>query len=442
MLHQVNTTRTGLKGVNHRPLPPGAVTTHADGRMTVAASGGRHYGVRPNGTLASFSGHNEQVRFRPNGRVIFAHTPNMDIQHGVHGGRTVVVHRPNHTVIVRSGPRMGYVQHTVTRNNTSYVQRTYANGPTVYTRSFANYNYRGVELPNYMPAAYYAPEFYGWAYYPWAAPVPYAWDWTSSPWYDFFNSYFTAAGAYPSPSAWLTDYYLGQLMADAYQEQDQAEQMDPQDYASDEQAAADQVYAETTSPITPELKQAIADEVQRQLSYENAASQKPADSATLTALPQVLQSSHVFVVGSTFDVSTADNRYCELAPGNVLVVAGMPAVGAAAATMQVAASRSGGCPAGTLVSVSFAQLQEMQNSFRASLDSGLKVIHDGQGKNGLPAAPKSAIAPPPRAAPGLPPAPQENIQALLQAADTEASRTENQVTQAAFAAPQTAKAKQ
>jgi hypothetical protein len=231
-------------------------------------------------------------------------------------------------------------------------------------------------------------------------------------------------------------------MADAYQEQDQAEQMDPQDYASDEQAAADQVYAETTSPITPELKQAIADEVQRQLSYENAASQKPADSATLTALPQVLQSSHVYVVRSTFDVSTADNRYCELAPGNVLVVAGMPAVGAAAATMQVAASRSGGCPAGTLVSVSFAQLQEMQNSFRASLDSGLKVIHDGQGKNGLPAAPKSAIAPPPRPAPDLPPAPQENVQALLQAADTEASRTENQVTQAAFATPQTAKAKQ
>jgi hypothetical protein len=33
----------------------------------------------------------------------------------------------------------------------------------------------GVYLHGYMPAYYYPPAYYGWAYNPWPAPAPYAW---------------------------------------------------------------------------------------------------------------------------------------------------------------------------------------------------------------------------------------------------------------------------
>src|ERR1035441_7929591 len=96
--------------------------------MTVASAGGRNYNLRPNGTLSSFHGRNEQAHFRPDGRVSSVHTANMDVRRGVHGERTVVSRRPNGTVVVRSGAHAGCVQRTVVVNRVSYVQRTYVVG--------------------------------------------------------------------------------------------------------------------------------------------------------------------------------------------------------------------------------------------------------------------------------------------------------------------------
>jgi hypothetical protein len=445
VLRQVNTTRTGLAGVNRKPIPSGQVTTHPDGRISVAADS-RHYDLRSNGTLASFNGRNEQARFRPDGRIASVHTATMDVTRGVHGERTVVIHRPDGAVVVRSGPNQGYVQRTVVYNRVSYVQRTYVVGPRVYTRVYTTYAYHGVMLEHYVPGVYYAPAFYSWGYYPWAAPVPYAWPWMAEPWYGFYGSYFTAWPLYPSPAYWLTDFYLGQIMASAYQAQMQAQQAAQdeaaQDYVADgsEQAAGDPVYAEANTPITPELKQAIAEEVRSQLAYENAASQKPTESAKLSGLPEVLQPNHIFVVDAGLNVMT-DQGPCQLSPGDVLRLAEAPAEDSTTANLKVASGRRGDCPAGALATVSLEQLQEMQNSLRAQLDSGLKALHDGQGRNGLPAAPPSAIAPPPRPVDDLPPA-QQDAQALVQSAGNEADRTENRITLAAFApGDQTAGAK-
>ena len=77
----------------------------------------------------------------------------------------------------------------------------------------------------------------------------------------------------------------------------------------------------------------------------------------------------------------------------------------------------------------------MQNTFRANLDSGLRTLHDAQGKNGLPAAPQSAIAPPPRPVEDLP-APTEDAQALLRSAGQQADQTEHRIMLAAFAPTQ------
>lgn len=429
-----------MSGVNKRPIPSGTVTTHPGGRMTVASAGGRNYNLRPNGTLSSFHGRNEQAHFRPDGHVSSVHTANMDVRHGAHGERTVVSRRPNGTVVVRSGAHGGYVQRTVVVNRVSYVQRTYVVGGRVYTRAFMPYTYRGIVFHSYMPGFYFGPAFYGWAYYPWGAPVVYGWPWMAEPWYGFYGPYFAVAPLYPSPAFWLTDYFLSQTLALAYQSQVAGQVAEAQDYAARNEARdeGDQVYAQADTPITPELKQAIAAEVQKQIAYENAASQKPAEAAELTGLPQVLTRDHVFVVDATLDATTADNGSCELAPGDVLKLTEVPAEDSTTANLMVASSRRGDCPAGIMVTLPLNLLQDMQNSLRANLDSGLKALHDGQGKGGLPAAPMSAIAEPPRPADDLPPA-QEDVQAMLQAADAEADQTENRVVSMAFDKAQTAK---
>jgi len=74
----------------------------------------------------------------------------------------------------------------------------------------------------------------------------------------------------------------------------------------------------------------------------------------------------------------------------------------------------------------------MQNNFRAQLDSGLQTLHAQQGQGGLPGAPQSAIAPPPRPV-DQPPADNDNVQSLLDAQQVQANQTETGVTQSAFA---------
>jgi hypothetical protein len=438
-LQQVNSSRTGLTGVNKMPIPEGTVTTRPNGRMNVAASGGRNFDLRKNGTLASYSGRGEQARFRPDGHIGSVHTGTVDIHHGVHGERTVVMRRPDQSVVVRTGPRAGYVQRTVFHNNVPYVQRTFVVGLRSYTRTFSVYTYHGVMLPQYIPGFYYAPAFYSWAYYPWFSPVPYAWDWVVDPWYGYYGAYFAVSPLYSSPSLWLTDYYLGQVMASAYQLQMQSQQAGEAEAAAlqsnsqdGEQGEGDPVYAPADTPITPDLKRAIADEVQQQLSYENSAAQNPENSANLTGLPQVMQPNHLFVVDAALDVAAANSASCELSPGDVLRLVAVPSDSSVTADLKVASSRRGDCPANLQVTVSLEQLQEMQNRFRAKLDSGLQALRGAQGKSGLPEAPMSAIAPPPRPVEQLP-APTEDAQAALQSAGQQADQTENRIMQSAFA---------
>jgi hypothetical protein len=57
-------------------------------------------------------------------------------------------------------------------------------------------------------------------------------------------------------------------------------------------------------------------------------------------------------------------------------------------------------------------------------------MHDQQGKDGLPAAPLSAIAPPPRPV-DAPPAGNVDLPALLDAQQKQADQTETSVTQSA-----------
>ncbi|MFY9855880.1 MAG: hypothetical protein WAK26_18580 [Terracidiphilus sp.] len=434
VLHQVNTARTGMTGINKRSIPPGQVAVHPDKSLTVTATNGRQFNLRPNGTLASFSAHGQSASFRADGHLASVHTPTMDIAHGPHGQRTVVSVRPDHSRLVSTGAHNGYLERPVTFNGHSYMQRTYVTGGQSFTRAYVGYHYHGGIFYNYLPFYFYDPLFYGWAYYPWGDAMPFGWGWMGSPWFDFYAGYFSPWGTYPSGAYWLTDYLIGQTLQAAYQMDDQAVGGDPDNgYAGNNGAPGDdEAYAPVDTPLTPEIKQMIAEEVQQQLAYENAAAAKPDEAPALDGLPQVLTANHLFVASQALNVTTVDGHQCTLSAGDTIRLVATPPDDATTANLMVVSSRKADCPAGVTVSVPLESLQEMQNNFRAQLDSGLQTLRAQQGKGGLPGAPYSAIAPPPRPS-DEPPADNENVQSLLDAQQQQANQTETSVTQSAFA---------
>jgi hypothetical protein len=427
VLRDINSTRKTLAGINKRPIPSGQVTSRNDGSLTVATADGRQFGVRPNGTLASFVGGGKTAAFGANGQIRTVHTLTMDIARFSHGQRTIVVRRPDNSVLVSTGPHTGYLQRTIARSSRTLVQRTYAVGNAHYTRLFAPYNFHGVALANYVPTFSYSPAFYGWASQPWRTPVAHAFSGTGAPWYAYYGTYFTASPTYAGAPWLLTDFILGQTLAEAYQMESQAAQgpVRRADAGSDA-SASDSIEAPATAPITPQIKQALGNQVQQQLNYEMAGSADPDRAATTNGLPQVLVRNHLFVVSTPLNVTTADGQLCAVSPGDVLQLGAAPAKDATAADLKVSSSRQADCPAGAQVSVSLEDLQEMHNSFRAKLDAGLQALHGSQGQGDLPAAPPVAMAQPPRPVEALP-TDDTNVQAELASAQEQANVNETDV---------------
>jgi hypothetical protein len=428
-----------MRGVNSRPLPAGNVSVHPNGNLTVETASGGRYNVRANGTVASIRAPGGNgVDFRPNGRVSGVHTANLDIQRGVRGERIIRGTRPDRSILVGTGGRNGYLEHTVVVGNRTIIQRTYSVGGRVFVRAFVPYQVRGVALPLYVPGVYFAPAFYGWAFYPWATPVPYAWGWRGDPWFGFYAGYYQPYPVYPGPSAWLADYMLSQTLANAYAMQNQAPPLpgygdpDPAAYAAAPPPGSGELYAQNDTPITPDLRNAIADEVGRQLAYENAVASGTAQQ-TVEELPNSLKPDRVFVVSTTLDVSTSDSQVCELTAGDVLRVTAPPAADSPAATLRVASGKRQDCPAGVEVSISVQDLAEMQNSLRAQMDAGLETLRTSQGQGGLPKAPQAAMAQAPRPALDVPLPPDPNVAGLLDAQQQDAQRTELATVQAVAA---------
>ena len=151
-----------------------------------------------------------------------------------------------------------------------------------YSRVYRGYDYRGGHYYGYVPDHYYHPGFYGWAYHPWGRPVyygPAAWGWVGTPWYGFYPGYFTPYPVYATASLWLTDYLIAANMQAAYQagvEAGRGAGGQPAARRAIPSAAPGGPEATTQTPLSPEVKQAIADEVQSQLAAEQAAaSQSP-----------------------------------------------------------------------------------------------------------------------------------------------------------------------
>jgi hypothetical protein len=510
VVHQLNAERATLSGINKAPIPNGRVM-NGGGMVTVRTGDGRMYFLRADGTLARFqSGMLPPGRaavssgpagvsakpsagasmgtfatFRHDGKLASLRVggPNgLSIQHGAHGERVIIAHRPDHSTLVSTGPHSGYLQRTIDQNGRTLIQRTYLSGNKSWQRTYegsskisptaissmvtsAGIAPNRVVYKQYIPRYTYTPAFYNWAGQGWAYPINYHWNWASRRWFAYYGSYFYPWESYSDGSFWLTDYILGQTLSDGYDMQPENGSV-PADASSDangdnadlgQQSGDETVYAPFATAIPSEVKQEIAAEVHQQLMQQSTASE---DSSSAQAEApddpaQLLQAGQIFIVSTPLNVRI-DAAYsqalpfgvqqCSLSPGDVLRLTRIPDYPSAVvssdattpaipsfASLEVVASQRGDCPAGTQVGVQTIALQEMENNFQAQLDDGLQMLHSQQGKDGLPAAPPSTLAQQSAEADLSPET--ANVGVLLQGLLAKADRAEAQIGQTVMSAP-------
>ncbi|HEY6848463.1 MAG TPA: hypothetical protein VI320_19980 [Terracidiphilus sp.] len=210
--------------------------------------------------------------------------------------------------------------------------------------------------------------------------------------------------------------------------------------AGGDAGAAQTADASGAAPLTPEVKQAIADEVKNQLALENAEAAQvktgqdvDAGSSGIGRLIQDVGTGHphIFVVGDSLDVTSASTQQeCHLSEGDAVQMVTAPASDATAADLVVKSSKGGiECKANTTVAVNVSDLQEMQNHMREQIDAGLKDMQSKAGSGGIPQAPASAKAAPSQpqyAAIAPPPSPQDQSDLEAQNKDAAAAESEAQ----------------
>jgi hypothetical protein len=306
-----------------------------------------------------------------NGTVVY-HPPNAP--------RRVEVIRPGGRVVVASAPGHGYVQRPIVIQNTTIIKRTYIFNGVPQARIYRPRVFNGITLAIYTPVRYYRPTFYAYAYDPWPRPIVYGWGWAGRPWYGYYGGYFTPYPVYASPSLWLTDYLIAATLETAYQER-----------MADRAASTGNTYVDSgqSAPMSPEVKQAIADEVRRQIDRERAEGQS---TNAFGGQPNPVfadNGPHVFVVHTTYSVSSNAGE-CSIGEGDVLQMNGAPPANSPYADLIVLSSRGRDCRKGSTVSVALQDLQEMQNQMRATIDRGLGDLQSKQGQGGLPVPPQGS----------------------------------------------------
>jgi len=356
------------------------------------------------------------ARLGAHGEVREAHVRGMDIHRGPNGNRRIVAERADHSRVFAERGGRGYVQRPYMYHGREFGHRTYYVNGRAYDRFYNRYPYRGVDLDVYAPARFYPTPFYGWAYNPWVAPVPYAWGFVGNPWAVYYGGYFTPYPVYPSASFWLTDYMISTTLAAAYEAQVAAAA-----------GAAPPPPPAPPAALTPEVKQLVAAEVQKQLALENSEAAQNARNADpdpqSSGIARMLSDNqpHVFIAHADLDLTDATGTECFVTQGDVLQMVAPPPPAATAAQLVVLGTKAQDCRKGAAVTVQLTDLQDMQNHMRETIDAGLGEMQSKAGK-GLPALPAAAAAAPVTAAfaaSAPPPDPDaaKEINAQVQAAD-------------------------
>ncbi len=390
--HTGSTGRTGSTNASHTPS-----VTHDSktGATTTRTATGKEVTKGPTGKVTSVkTASGNEAKFGSNGKVREVHTASgMTISHGPGGARRVEVERADHSRLVAEGHGRGYIQRPYNYGGHAYYSRAYYYHGGYYRGYYRGYYYHGGYYNGYMPAYYYPPAYYGWAYNPWPAPVPYAWGWGGSPWYGYYGAYFAPYPVYPSAAFWLTDYLVAASLANAYAAAAAAgdsAMLQPVSAPHLVFASYDPVTAKTSPTMTPEIKDAVSEEIKLELAAQKA---KAGSDANVASLETLLADGkpHVFVASAGLTVTSA-GQDCGLTDGDVLKLPTAPGADATTADLQVLASKKNDCPKDSTVSVQLTDLQEMYNSLLASIDKGMAEMKDHPGQGGLPAPPADAIA--------------------------------------------------
>jgi hypothetical protein len=375
---------------------------------------------------------------RPNGQIRSINRNGMQINHGINGSRTVVSYH-NGARVVTTGRNAGYIQRPyVTRGGTTYVSRTVVVNNVTYTRVYRSYSYGGYCCYyGYRPAYYYAPVYYGWAYNPWPAPVYYSWGWGPAPWYGYYGGYFAPYPVYPSAAFWLTDYLIAANLQAAYQARAAANGDNGQNDQQPSQPSGNDNSGSNSGQVTltPEVKEAIAEEVKAQLAAQQAAAQQASAATNQTSpstpsqeVPAALDPAHhTFIVASDLTVSS-NGQECQLTAGDVIKRSSDTPDEDRKVTAVVSASKKSDCAVGQEIAIGVDDLQEMHNKFEEQLDNGMKDLSEKQGQKGIPKAPDTKTTP----SEVPPPAPDNNAAKTLQEQQSAADQSETQVMKEAF----------
>jgi hypothetical protein len=331
----------------------------------------------------------------------------------------------------------------MSRGGRTYYSRTY-----YYHGAYRSGVYRGYYWGGHPYYGYYHPYFfhagyYGWAYNPWVAPVYYGWGWGGAPWYGYYGGYFAPYPVYPSAAFWLTDYLISANLQAAYAaraeanaEADAAANNSPP--PDDQMASSGQPASAPNAPValSPEVKQAIAEEVKAQIAASQAdasktgspaAGQSGGDQATNGQVPPALDPARrTFVVSDDLAV-VADGQECALTQGDVITRLTDTPDADQKVNVSISSSKKTDCAAGKTVAVSVDDLQEMQNHFQEQIDEGMKTLAAKQGTGGLPKAPDTSTV----ASDVPPPPPDKTAGKTLDDQNADADKTEAEVKQEA-----------
>jgi hypothetical protein len=322
----------------------------------------------PAGSIETRNRNGNIVRKGADGSIIDVRSPKngMLIHYALNGNRRVVAERPDHSRIVAASRGLQYVQHPYNFGGHTYNHRTFFVEGKVFHQLYRPYKYGDTNLDVYATPRYYEPKFYEWATGRQKTPEPFTWTYTNSPppWFAHYKGYFTPDPSYTSPTLWLTDFLLAASLSSHYQ--------------NNAQKGSDAPLADGSAGITPEVKQAVADEVTRQVKQEsteaqqNARRREPEAGAASVVNAISDRQTHTFVVDSDLDLVDPSGRRCMISEGDVVEVNGGLEPGTSTATAIVLASKGGvECGRAAQVEIALTDLQEMQNHMRETIDQGM-----------------------------------------------------------------------
>lgn len=369
------------------------------GGMGNRTNPGRQVSLRGGGT----------ANIRPNGQIRSVNRNGMQIEHGFHGGRTVV--STHNGVRVVSVGRGGYVQRAyVVRGGHSYYSRTYYYHGVYRTGVYRGYYYGGRPYYGYYPPYYYHPVYYGWAYNPWPAPVYYGWGWGGQPWYGYYGPYYAPYPVYPSAAFWITDFMIAATLQAAYEAQAADNWMSPYNLDGTLVASLNPIAAPDPKPaMSEEVKKELAEEVKATLAAEQADAAKPASTGSSGGQPTESKEAppaldpkfRTFIVSSDLSLVPQAGDECALSQGDVITRTSETPDNDGNVAVRVVASTKSDCAVGSEGPISTDDLQEMYNHFRDQLKDGMGELAKKNGSGGLPKAPDTSTvngdvpAPPP-----------------------------------------------